>query len=207
MKQQNFEKTNWKHRYSHGGSLRQKRAGRKARPLSTREPIHLVFKANRECIRGGFRSSKRFALIHRILRKYAKRFWIKVEQVSIQHDHIHFVIRSPRRAQFGDFFRVFAGQVAQQFEKEGLLSVAAKNRENKKVTDTPSRPIKASKALLRLWKHRPFTRVVIGWKAYQLVRDYVQLNEKEVTGQIRYQKARLRGLCMGDWEVLWNHLG
>jgi REP element-mobilizing transposase RayT len=207
MKQQSFEKINWKHRLSHGGSLRQKRAGRKARPLSTREPIHLVFKANRERIKGGLRNAKRFALIHRILRKYAKRFWIKVEQVSIQHDHIHFVIRAPRRAKFWDFFRVFAGQVAQQFEKEGLLSVAnrdIKGRRSESATGTPGRVHKASKSLLRLWKYRPFTRVVVGWKAYQIVRDYVQLNEKEVTGQIRYQKDRLRGLSLGDWDLLWS---
>jgi hypothetical protein len=131
MKQQNFENTNWKLRNSYGGSLRKKRAGRKARPLSSRNPIH-------------------------------------------------FFIRAPRRAEFSDFFRVFAGQVAQQFEKEGLLSRAVKQ----KVTDTASRSHKASKSLLRLWKHRPFTMVVVGWKAYQ--------------------KDRLRGTLIVDWDVLWN---
>jgi hypothetical protein len=45
--------------------------------------------------------------------------------------------------------------------------------------------------------------VVRGWKAYQTVRDYIQLNEKEATGEIRYKKNRLRGLSAGEWEILW----
>jgi hypothetical protein len=44
---------------------------------------------------------------------------------------------------------------------------------------------------------------VVGWKAYQIIRDYVQLNEQEVTGKIWYNKYRLRGLSTEDWDVLW----
>jgi hypothetical protein len=83
---------------------------------------------------------------------------------------------------------VFAGQIAQRFESKGWL-----------VTDTPTRPQKGT----RLWIYRPFSRVVRGWKAYQTVRDYIQLNEKEATGEIRYKKNRLRGLSAGEWEILW----
>ena len=31
---------------SHGGTLPQKRSGRQQRPLSSKEPVHLVFKEN-----------------------------------------------------------------------------------------------------------------------------------------------------------------
>jgi len=150
--QLSFQKTNWRHRYSHGGSLRQNRAGRGARPLSTKQSIHLVFKANKDVIRGGFRLSRRFALIHHLLQKYRMKFWIRIEQVSIQGDHIHLLIRTTRRSQYLYFFRVVAGQISQRFEKEGLLSVssskaavsanakalASSNQHpNKGVTDTP----------------------------------------------------------------------
>jgi hypothetical protein len=55
-----------------------------------------------------------------------------------------------------------------------------------------------------LWKYRPFSRVVRGYKAYRIVRDYVQLNEKEITGQIPYRKQRLKGLSSSEWEALWR---
>jgi len=271
--QLSFQKTNWRHQYSHGGSLRQKRAGRGARPLSTKQSIHLVLKANKDVIRGGFRLHRRFALIHHLLQRYRIKFWIRIEQVSIQGDHIHLLIRTTRRSQYLYFFRVLAGQIAQRFEKEGLLSIpnskpkphsgvsvtssskrifssrealsrkgavhrnhAVSTTLNKiptpisAVTDTPERQISVEARSLRgepgmglrsvqgqsggisqgrvslkkLWRHRPFTRVVKGWRAYQTVRDYIQLNEKEALGDIPYRSERLRGLSSSDWEILWN---
>jgi hypothetical protein len=59
-------------------------------------------------------------------------------------------------------------------------------------------------ARVSLWKYRPFTRVVRGYKAYKIVRDYIQLNEKEATGEIRYSKQRLRGLREEDLSRLWS---
>jgi hypothetical protein len=59
-------------------------------------------------------------------------------------------------------------------------------------------------ARVPLWKYRPFTRVVRGYKAYNIVRDYIQLNEKEATGEIRYSKQRLRGLREEDLSRLWS---
>jgi len=45
--------------------------------------------------------------------------------------------------------------------------------------------------------------VVREWKAYKIVRDYIQLNEKKALGEIPYQKRRLKGLSMQDWQILW----
>jgi REP element-mobilizing transposase RayT len=264
-----------------------------------------VFKANREVVRGGFRQSRRFALIHHLVQKYKFKFYVKVEQLSIQGDHLHLLIRTSRRSNYQSFFRVVAGQIAQQFEKEGLLTLsvtdtpakdfartqaggsqkhrrskklagensqhqagprpapARKQRENQMVTDTPeslqrtpklsdrerksgrvtdtpkdlalaqARRFKArdqvevhgsinahgpiepgdlnqeaakpeQKTLIKLWKYRPFTRVVKSWKAYQTVRDYIQLNEQEAIGEISYNKRRLKGLSSCEWEVLWS---
>jgi REP element-mobilizing transposase RayT len=116
-------------------------------------------------------------------------FFVHVEQISIQGDHIHILIRTHRRSQFHYFFRVVAGQIAQVFEKEGLLMM----------TDTPGRP----RTKRSLWMYRPFSRVVRGWRAYWIVRDYIQLNEKEALGVIPYRKERLKGLSIGEWNLLW----
>lgn len=205
MRQLEFQKTHWQHRHNHGGQLRQKRAGRKSRPLSTRQPIHLVFKANKEILRGGFRTRRRFMLIHFILKKYAKHFWIRIDQFSIQFDHIHLIVRAPRRGKYLDFFRVVAGQVAQRFEKEGLLGLSPTSVAVV-VTDTPRSSKEAhtgkKELVVRLWKYRPFSRVVVGYKAYQRVRDYVLLNELEALGKIPYRKERLRGISSVEWALL-----
>jgi len=208
-KQLGFQKINWKHQHNHGGTLRKKRAGRKARPLSTKQPIHLVFKANKEVLRGGFRTRRRFMLIHFLLKKYAKRFWIRIDKVSIQFDHIHLIVRAPRRAKYLDFFRVIAGQIAQRFEKDGLLNLVTCHAAKAAVTDTPetTKGLVQSggiqqKVALKLWKFRPFTRVVIGYRAYQRARDYLLLNDLEAIGKIPYRKERLRGLSASEWELI-----
>jgi REP element-mobilizing transposase RayT len=188
-KQTSFFKSQGIHQFCHGGILRNKRKGRGRRPLSTKESLHCVFKINSSKLKlRGLRAHQSFQLIHQILWQYAGHFYIKVEQVSVQNNHIHLLIRTSRRSQFHYFFRVFAGQIAQRFESKGWL-----------VTDTLTKPQKGT----RLWSYRPFSRVVRGWKAYQTVRDYIQLNEKEATGEIRYKKSRLKGLSAGEWEILW----
>jgi REP element-mobilizing transposase RayT len=234
QKQFSLFKTNWKHQFNYGGTLRNLRKGRGQRPLSCSEPLHLVFKLNKDRLKTRtLRSSHNFKLVNHIIQKYAQKFFIKIEQLSIQADHIHCLLRTSRRSNFHYFFRVVAGQIAQQFENLELLSPPIKSSIRKTHQNSHSRllplvaqkslPTAITKTLLKmkkeeedqssvtdtprtahqLWKYRPFSRVVRGYKAYLVVRDYIQLNEKEVTGVIRYSKNRLKGLSLGDWELLW----
>ncbi len=174
----------------------------------------MVLKVNRDRLRHRtLRSRQGFALLQQIVKKYSRHFGVKVEQLSIQGDHCHLLIRAPRRARYQHFFRVVAGQVAQRFQREGLLLGRRIEHSAKKVTGTPAggrascvvtdTPKNQQKGT-RLWKHRPFTRVVRGFRAYRIVRNYIQLNEQEARGKIRYQKKRLRGLSSSDWKILWT---
>lgn len=189
-----LKKYNLKH--SHGGSLRRLRKGRKYRPLSSRKPHHVVFKADKKAMKLNFRSPRVYKLVHRIIKRYSKRFHVKIEQCSVNFDHIHMNFRIPRRAMSHYFLRVVAGQIAQELQNSQLL---------REVTDTPkaAKGISA-KRLMKLWLVRPFTRVVHGWRAYITLRHYIQLNEREVSGVIPYQKERLRGLSTVHWQKLWS---
>jgi putative transposase len=204
------------HRYKHGGDLRKKRAGRFRRPLSCKAPHHIVFKVNKLTLRHqSLRSIQGFALSQLIIKRYAKKYFIKIEQLTIQNDHIHMMIRTSRRSLFHNFFRVVAGQIAQQFEKEGLLrfveSIGRVVKKNGKVILSRSQTVtgtpKLPKKKLSLWKHRPFSHLVKGFKTYKVVRDYIQLNEQEVTGTIPYRKERLKGLTNKERALLWDGAG
>ena len=181
-KQGSFFNYNGVFNLSHGGELRKKKKGRGPRPLSSKEPLHVVFKVAQFKLRHkSLRTPRSYKLSLEIIEKYAKHFAVKIEQRSVQKDHIHLLIRTSRRKHYHHFFRVVAGQIAQRFEKAGQI-----------MTDTP-----------KFWKYRPFSRVVKGWKSYIIVRNYIQLNEKEAIGEIKYQKNRLRGLSTSDWQILW----
>lgn len=165
---------------SYGGDLRKQRKGRKARPLSAKNAHHIVLKVNKNNLQNrSFRHPKNFALVQLLLQRYAKKFYIAVDQISYQHSHIHILARSSRRSHFHSFFRVFTGQIAQRL----------------KVTDTPLNN--------SLWLQRPFTRIIKGWFNLRTTKNYIQLNEKEVTGVIAYRKDRLKGLSLADWNILW----
>ena len=170
----------WRHRYCHGGTLRKSSKGRGARPLTSKDPMHLVFKINKAAVRGGLRSPRAFSLINSLLKKYSYKFYVRVEQHSIQQDHIHILVRGGKRSQMQSFFRVVAGQFAQR-----LTDTFATKHEGPKI-----------------WKHRPFSRVIKGFKPYRIVRDYIQLNECEAMGR-PYSKSRLRGLTQEQLIELW----
>lgn len=109
---------------NHGGELRKRRSGRRQRPLSTKESLHVVFKINKNRLRSRtLRSVQAFQLTQKIIRLYSLKFYIRVEQISIQNDHCHLLVRTTRRSHFHNFFRVTAGQMAQVFEKEGDRAV------------------------------------------------------------------------------------
>ncbi len=182
-------KQSYKHALSHGGILRQSRKGRTTRPLSTKDPLHLVLKIIKSKICRSLRQPKNHQIVMALFKKYAAHFKIRVDQISIQNDHIHCLIRAPKRSAYINFFRVIAGQIAQKLiQNFGQLCDA--------VTDTHKIP--------KLWKYRPFSRVVRGFKAYNRVRNYIQLNEKEALGIIPYRKNRLAGLSTADWKILWS---
>ncbi|QLY24522.1 transposase [Bdellovibrio sp. KM01] len=183
MKQQTFSslKIPWKHRYCHGGILRKSSLGRGARPLSHRDPMHLVFKVNKAAIKGGLRHSRNFSLINRLMKKYSAKFFVKVEQFSVQTDHVHLLVRGSKRSNVQSFLRVLAGQFAQR------------------LTDTPNQKREGPS----VWKYRPFSRVIKGFKPYKIVKDYIQLNEREAQGR-PYSKTRLRGLSQEQLIELWK---
>jgi hypothetical protein len=216
-KQRHFEKSSGKFRLNHGGSLRNSRKGRRHRPLSISKPIHVVFKADRKNQKRGFRSHLGFYIAQRVIKTYARRFHVKVEQISINSDHIHILVRLSRRSLGCYFFRVVAGQIAQEFQKNGLIvtdtpkQVKAMTRaavvavsKSKSKSGKTSAVKKAVQKSAKLWKHRPFTRIVVGWKAYQIVRNYIQLNMLEASGKRPYRKERLRGLSLEEIADLWR---
>jgi len=189
MKQQSFQRTNWDHRFCHGGELRKSGHGRGIRPLSTKDPLHVVFKIRAGSLRKGLRSAEAFTLIQKLLGRYSKKFFVKIEQFSVNADHIHLLLRCAKRSLYHHFFRVLAGQIAQQLIATG-----------QQLTDTQNK----KKEGPGIWKARPWSRVIKGFKAYVTVRNYVLLNKKEADGKITYRKERTRRISEELLRELWT---
>ena len=144
-----------------GGSLLNANTNpKRARPLDTKRPLHVVLKAERSTMR----TPRNFARVNALVLTTAKRYGVRVYEYANAGNHLHILIKLPRRPAWARFIRALTGRLAQ--------------------------------AVGVRWLHRPFTRVVAGWRrAYQIVKDYVILNRWEAEGiASRTEVARLREL-------------
>jgi REP element-mobilizing transposase RayT len=120
MKQKDFfSGTEFGFKKEHGGTMS---AGRRRarRPLSTKHPLHLT-------LRSDFAYGKRSLLRHRptvlrIMKKAAARFHVSVYNHAVCSNHLHLLVRGKTREGLQNFFRVFAGHLAQEILREFPLS-------------------------------------------------------------------------------------
>ncbi len=118
MKQKTFFKQN---RKEHGGAFSDQKR-RSKRMLSTKQPIHMTLRSD---LAFGSRSLlKHQNLIRHVIRKFSKRFNVKVYRHAICGNHIHLLIRGDSRIGLQNFFRVVAGHIAQHIVKEFPITVS-----------------------------------------------------------------------------------
>ncbi len=144
-----------------GGSLLKGNAKTK-RPLDSKLPILLTLRANQ----GGMRLPKLFGRVENTVNRVAQKYGVRIYEYANVGNHLHLVIKIPRRHSWGGFIRELTGQIA--YDLKTLLKVNGK-----------------------FWKHRPHTRVIRGWKkAYEIAKAYVRLNIYEAEGFIKRHEIK-----------------
>ena len=124
MKQKDFlSSSEFGSKKEHGGALSVGKR-RSRRPLSTKHPLHLT-------LRSEFAYGKRSLLRHRpaierIMKKAASRFGVSVYKYAVCSNHLHLLVRGKTRIGLQNFFRVFAGHLAQEILREFPLSKTEK---------------------------------------------------------------------------------
>ena len=94
----------------HGGVLAVGRR-RSRRALSTKRALHITLKSEFAYAKRSLLNHR--ALIYRIQKKASRRFGVRVYQLAICGNHLHALVRGRRREDMQNFFRVFAGHIAQ----------------------------------------------------------------------------------------------
>jgi REP element-mobilizing transposase RayT len=173
----------------HGGSLSLNKR-RSRRPLNIREPVHLVLRS--DLARGSRSLLRHQQTVHRVLHKFARRFRIRVYEKAICGNHIHCLVKAQTRRELQHFFRVFAGQVAQEILKQFPLT---KSERARSWGGTPARR-PHPKNRRSFWSVSLYSRVVSWGREFRAVKGYVLQNTLEALGLIAYQTRRLRR-CFG----------
>lgn len=151
-----------------GGSLLGKSHPKTARPLSTKQAMHVVLRSSLAVGKWSLRAIENIKIVERTVRKLAQKHGIKVYKFANVGNHIHLLIRLGHRFSFAPFIRALTGIIAA------------------KVTGTRKKsPLKEY-----FWDFRPWSRIVEWGNAYAAAKSYVIQNEMEATGQRPYGKRR-----------------
>ena len=100
-------------RLSHGGSFSIGRRKR-ARPLSRRCWIHLVFKSHRARGAWNLLSARSKGIIHQVLKEKSRIYGVKIKDFANVGNHLHLKIKIHDRENFQNFLRVAAGLIARK---------------------------------------------------------------------------------------------
>ena len=154
-------------RYEHGGSHGQGKRKRE-RPVSTKEAMHLVFRA--KDAKGPLsllqKRSVNFILFFR--RRFCKKFGVRVYEYANSGNHLHFLIRASSRVGLQNFLRAFAGKTAEK------ITGAKRGRPFGK----------------RFWTLLVYSRIVAWGRAFRNAKNYVIQNALETAGTIPYQPRK-----------------
>ncbi len=157
------------------------------RPLSSKDAIHFVLRSEFAVGRDSFLARRHQPQVHRILNHFAKKFGVRIYQMSINGNHIHLLLRITSRKLYRAFIKAVAGKIASQvmggrsfsdyFQEKISTSFAASER-----GDGPGGEDKT----LGFWQFRPFSRVVNWGNDYKGCLNYLKQNTLEAIGFVKY---------------------
>ena len=151
-------------RTEHGGSLCQGKR-KELRPITTKKAMHLVFRSDNATKELSF--LKHEGLVRRLIKENAKRFYVQVYEVSINSNHLHFLVRPKSREGFKNFLRAFTGILARKM-------------------------LKGKPSLSHFWSSTIYSRIIYWGRAFKIAQNYVLQNTLEARGLIAYQPRRTK---------------
>ncbi len=170
---------------AYGGDLLKKRKGRRGpRPLDTKNSMHLVLRSTHAKGVWSFRSSGNSKKISLIMRKFALKYGVKIFSVANVGNHLHLHIQLGSRYGYKPFIRATTAAIA--------MAITGVSR--------------WKKLDIKFWDLRPYSRVVMGRKAWLILTKYIRVNQLEGMGHTREtaqavmqwpHMARLSGIGVG----------
>ncbi len=128
-----------------------------SRPLDTRNTMHLVLRSSRAKGDWSFSKAENHRKIKSITAKFSQKYAVKILSLANVGNHLHFHIKLGNRHTYKPFIRAVTSAIA--------MAVTGTSRWKKQEG--------------KFWDYRPFTRVVMGFKALLKIKDYIRINQLE----------------------------
>ena len=81
---------------------------KKARPIATKRPMHLIFRSSRAVGKWSFLHAKNQEKVEELLEKTARRFGVRVYRFANVGNHFHLLVQARQKRDLQNFLRVFA---------------------------------------------------------------------------------------------------
>lgn len=165
-----------------GGALLNKSNPKIARPLSKKEPIHLVLKSARAFGPSSMLQKYNVTKIDSLIRNQAKLNNVKIYRFVNVGNHLHLVIKLEDPKLFAKFIRAVTGLIARHVLKRergpGISSA-----EEFSIPKKASPQDQAMHKKNQFWVARPFTRLIAWGRDYNYVSGYMDKNQNQANGQ------------------------
>ena len=138
--------------------------------------MHLVLRSSKAKGAQSFLRGKNPAVVGSIIKKFSLKYGVKVLSLANVGNHLHLHIKLSNRFGYTPFIRAVTSAIA--------MAVTGRSRWSK----TRSRAKKQ-----KFWDLRPFTRVIVGLKAFFTLKDYIAINRLEGQGITRENARMLLG--------------
>ncbi|MBX9769142.1 MAG: transposase [Bdellovibrionales bacterium] len=168
----------------HGGRLLLGKR-KSLRPLSTKDPIHLVLRSSWAWGRWSFLGPQNKPVISSMIKTLSQKYGVRIYRTAIQSNHLHLVLRIESRKTYKAFIRVLSAKIAVHVMRRA-------NFEAFRETLPPSRgdARETQGKGQKFWQFRPFTRVLNWGKDFQRCCGYVVQNILEATGFVLYRDRK-----------------
>lgn len=165
-----------KSRTEHGGDY-SIAVRRESRPLSLRRPHHVTMRSRHAT---GPRSlARNRELVRKVMNRSARMFEIRIYRSAFCGNHIHLVIFGKTRAGLQNFFRVFAGHLAQEILRLYPLTEC----------EDLYHGVKMKKNQRRFWDLLTYSRILSWGREFKTVSRYVTKNILETLHLMAYKRT------------------
>jgi REP element-mobilizing transposase RayT len=150
--------------HTYGGDLLKRRRGRvHGRPVSIHNSMHFVLRSTQA--KGTWSFTRHRQKIHAIVDSFAAKYGVKMKSLANVGNHLHLHLQLTNRHAYTPFIRAITSAI--------MMAVTGASRWNK------------IKLAGKFWDRRPFSRIVVGFRAMLSLRDYIRINMYEGWGHSR----------------------
>jgi REP element-mobilizing transposase RayT len=158
---------------AYGGDLLKKRKGRiHGRPISTQHSMHIVLKSTLARREWSFLKHKE--QIRKIVEGFGAKYGVRLNSMANVGNHLHFHLQLTNRHTYKAFIRAISAAIMM------AVTGASRWRSFAEILKAKGFPKNT-----KFWERRPFSRIIIGFKALLTMRDYIQINKYEEWGYSR----------------------